>query len=170
MIFLECDNDEAVVRGLGFPRGSVEHHASKGRVAKFLQKATGGRHIGLIDQDPGSSPPAYFREFTITEQRPQLGLVRYRHRQEAKELIEIQPDLEPWLYAAAQQAGLRPKDFHLPERHSLLHDNPKAHARHVRSFIMALLEANSQHLLTLQAWLSGCPRRECEPGINRSTI
>ena len=50
MIFLECDNDEAVVRGLGFPRGAVEHHASKGRVAKFLQKAAGGNHFGLVGQ------------------------------------------------------------------------------------------------------------------------
>jgi hypothetical protein len=156
MIFLECDNDEAVVRGLGFPRGSVEHHASKGRVAKFLQKATGGKHIGLVDQDPGSNPPAYFREFTIVEQHPQLRLTRYRHRADAKELIEIQPDLEPWLYSAAQQAGLKPKDFHLPERYGQLHDNPKAHARHVRGFVAALVELDCPHLCILRDWLADC--------------
>jgi hypothetical protein len=33
MNFLECDNDEAVLRGLGFPRAAVEHHSSNGRVA-----------------------------------------------------------------------------------------------------------------------------------------
>ena len=153
MIFLECDNDEAVVRGLGFPRGAVEHHASKGRVAKFLQKAAGGKHFGLVDQDPGASPPGYFREFEIIEEHPALRLRRYRHRRDAKELIEIQPDLEPWLYAAAAQAGLKPKDFHLPERHSQLHDNPKAHARKVSELVNALLSARSPHLTKLRDWL-----------------
>jgi len=153
MIFLECDNDEAVVRGLGLPRAGIRHIASKGRVIAVLQKATGNGNIGLIDQDPGSSPPRYFREFVIVEQRPQLRLVRYRHRREAKELIEIQPDLEPWLYTAAQPAGLKPKDFHLPERHGQLHDNPKAHARHLSDFIKALLQVQSPHLGTLRDWL-----------------
>jgi hypothetical protein len=153
MIFLECDNDEAVVRGLGFPRGAVEHHASKGRVAKFLKKAAGGKHFGLVDQDPGASPPGYFREFDLIEERPALRLNRYRHRRDGKELIEIQPDLEPWLYSAAAQAGLKPQDFHLPERHQQLHDNPKAHARKVRDLVQELLAAGSPHLLKLKDWL-----------------
>lgn len=153
MIFLECDNDEALVRGLGFPRASLDHHSSKGRVAKALQKVAGGGHIGLIDQDPGSSPPGYFHEFVIVEQDPAVALVRYRHRLEEKELIEIQPDLEPWLYLAAQQAGMKLKDFYLPERHSQLHDNPKAYARRVGDLVKALLEAQSARLCLLREWL-----------------
>ena len=101
-----------------------------------------------------SSPPTYFREFTIVEQASKVSLVRYRHRRETKELIEIRPDLEPWLYSAAQQAGLRPKDFHLPERHGQLHDNPNALARRVSELVAALLAAGSPHVCTLQCWLS----------------
>jgi hypothetical protein len=154
MIFLECDNDEAVVRGLGFPRAQLRHIASKGRVLSVLQKAAGSGHIGLIDQDPGSNPSRYFREFTIVEQAARLALVRYRHRQEAKELIEIQPDLEPWLYEAARQSGMNPQDFHLPERHGHLHDNPNANATRLREFVNALRDAQCPHLSTLQTWLS----------------
>jgi hypothetical protein len=154
MIFLECDNDEAVVRGLGFPRSAVEHHSSKGRVAKFLQRAGGGKHIGFVDEDPGSSRPGYFGEFMMVEQASAVALVRYQHMHGAKELIEIQPDLEPWLYSAAARAGLNPKDFHLPERHQHLHDNPKAFARRVSDFVRALLVAQSPHLSTLKKWMS----------------
>ena len=141
------------MRGLGFSRSAVEHEASKGRVAKALQKAPRGKHTGLVDQDPGSSPPGYFREFTVIEQAPQFSLVRYRHRQDGKELIEIQPDLEPWLYSAASQAGIKPGAFHLPERHQLLHDNPKVHAQRVTELVKALLAAQCAHLTTLKNWL-----------------
>lgn len=153
MIHLECDNDEAVAFGLGFARATVRHSASKGRVSKSLQKAVGSAHVGLMDQDPGYAPPPYLREFKIIEAQPKLSLVRYQHPKEMKCFVEIQPDLEPWLYQAAKVSGLKPKDYYLPERHEQLHDNPKVFAKRLSVFVAELLKAQNPHLCLLQQWL-----------------
>ncbi len=153
MIFLECYNDEAVLRGLGVPKRNIEHEPGKSLVAEALLRSRHEQSIGLVDQDPGAALPPYFREFKKVDELPKLRLVRYQHPKDKKWLVEIQPDLEPWLYEAAKVASLKPKDFHLPESHRALHDNPRAHAKHVKEFAEALVKAGSAHLCQLQQWL-----------------
>ena len=51
MIHLECDNDEALVRALGFPKKFITHHAGKPRVAKALKESQANRVVGLVDED-----------------------------------------------------------------------------------------------------------------------
>ena len=153
MIHLECDNDEALVRGLGIPRRDITHHAGKPRVAKALQQSKPGGVVGLVDEDPGSNGPPYLKEFKLVDDLPELGLRRCKHRASEKWLIKIRPDLEPWLYATAKQAGLSPSDHRLPENHHMLHDHPKAHAAKLIAFVAGLAAKGNQRLLKLKSWL-----------------
>lgn len=153
MIHLECDNDEALCLALGKTRRQVSHHAGKGRVSKALSESNRSIDIGLIDQDPGQPPPKYLREFRIVEQRPALGLVLSKHPSEGKCLIEIQPDLEPWLYQIGRAIGIKATDYNLPENHSGLHQNAKRHRSHLMAYLAACVQANSPHLAKLTEWL-----------------
>jgi len=154
MIFVECDNDEALLRGLGIPKARFDHHASKPRVAKALQKAAANSGaIGLVDQDPHAGPPPYLKEFVEVENAAGLGLRRLKHRKDNKWLVEIQPDLEPWLYTTAKLADISPSTSHLPENYNVLHDHPKAHAKHLRDFVAGLLRRGNPRMTKLAEWL-----------------
>ena len=67
MIFLECFNDEAVVRALGFSKSQWLHDLAKSRVAHALEISRKSSDIALVDQDPGQSCPTYLREFKAAE-------------------------------------------------------------------------------------------------------
>lgn len=153
MIFLECFNDEATVRALGFSKSQWLHELAKSRVARALKSSGKNTDIALVDQDPGQSCPPFLKEFNAADSRPDLGLCLYRHPESGKRFIEIQPDLEPWLYAQSQAIGIFPVTHHLPRRHEDLHKNPKKHRCHLESFVKACLAANSPHLTKLAEWL-----------------
>lgn len=153
MIYLEGFNDEAVVRALGFSKSQWLHELAKSRVAHALEISRKASDIALVDQDPNKPCPSYLREFKAAESRPDLGLCLYQHPQSGKRFIEIQPDLEPWLYAQAQKIGVSPVTHHLPKRHDDLHKNFRKHRSHLESFVKACLAANSPHLAKLAEWL-----------------
>jgi len=153
MIHLECDNDEALMLALGKTRRQLSHHAGKGRVSKALFESLSSNDLGLIDQDPGQPPPRYLREFQTEDQAPALGLTLYRHPRQQKRLIEIQPDLEPWLYLIGPTVGVKPSDHRLPDTHSGLHQNAKKHRQNLLNYLAACLAAQSPHLLKLASWL-----------------
>ena len=153
MIHLECDNDEALVVALGRPIRQISHHAGKGRVSFALSKSPHSNDIGLIDQDPGQPPPPYLRQYQVVEDKRDLGLTLSKHPGEGKHLIEIQPDLEPWLYALGRTVSIRPGDHHLPGRHSGLHQEAKRHRRHLIAYLQACQRAGSPHLAKLAEWV-----------------
>lgn len=153
MIHLECDNDEALMLALGKPIRQISHHAGKGRVSKGLSTSNRAGDIGLIDQDPGQPPPPYLRQYKTVEQSSQLGLVLSKHPTEGKHLIEIQPDLEPWLYRIGPAVGINPTDHRLPEKPSGLHQEAKKHRQHLIDYLQACVKANSPHLAKLAEWL-----------------
>jgi hypothetical protein len=153
MIHLECDNDEALVRGLGIPRGAITHHAGKPRVSKALQESPSSGIVGLVDEDPGSGLPPYLKEFTVVEDRPELRIRRLKHRRDEKWLIVICPDLEPWLYEVAKKAAINPKTHHLPESHRLLHTHAKAHSVRLMEFVASIAASGNTNMVTLRSWL-----------------
>ena len=74
----------------------------KSLVAESLLRSRHEQSIGLVDQDPGAASPPYLKEFKVHDEVSRLRLVRYQHPKDQKWLVEIQPDLEPWLYDAAK--------------------------------------------------------------------
>ncbi|MEN3942621.1 hypothetical protein WJU23_15075 [Prosthecobacter sp. SYSU 5D2] len=154
MIHLECDNDETLILALGKSRAQVSHHAGKGRVSHALSKSENAKDIGLIDEDPGQPPPPYLREFKLVEDAPHVSLRLFLHPGQGKRLIEIQPDLEPWLYLIGKRVGVRPVDFNLPDNHTGLHQNAKKHRKHLLSYLAACEAAGSPHLAKMRQWLA----------------
>jgi hypothetical protein len=153
MIHLECDNDEPLIMALGKPIRNISHHAGKGRGSKGLSNSRCVNDFGLIDQDPGQPPPPYLRQYKVVEECSKLGLVLSKHPSEGKHLIEIQPDLEPWLYRIGPAVGIKPTDHRLPEKPSGLHEEAKKHRHHLISYLQACVNANSPHLAKLAEWL-----------------
>ena len=154
MIYLECFNDEATVRALGFPRARLSHEPAKSRVAHALQASRSPSDIGLVDEDPQGSCPQYLREFREIESFPHLGLRLFRHPVNQQHFIEIQPDLEPWLYQVGAAIGIKPQDHHLPAKHSDLHKSHKQHRQHLTAYVQACRSAGSPHLAKLVEWLA----------------
>lgn len=153
MIHLECDNDETLMLALGVTRNQMSHHAGKGRVSKALAQSPRELDLGLVDQDPGQPPPKYLREFRVVESAEELGLVLYEHPVDQKRLVEIRPDLEPWLYLAGPAVGVRPVDHRLSERHSGLHRAAKRLRTNLMDYLAACRRADSPHLSRLASWI-----------------
>ncbi len=153
MIHLECDNDETLMLAMGVPRRAISHHAGKGRVSKALSNASRSSDIGLIDEDPGQPPPRYLREFRLVEEAITLGLVLYRHPVEGKRLIEIRPDLEPWLYQIGPVVGVHPIEYRLPDVPSGLHQRARKLRASLLSYLAACRAAGSPHLTKLESWI-----------------
>lgn len=153
MIHLECDNDETLMLALGVPRRAISHHAGKGRVSKALSIASRSSEIGLIDEDPGQPPPRYLREFRIVEESSALGLVLYQHPAEGKRLVEIRPDLEPWLYRIGPVVGVHPMEHRLPGVPSGLHQQARKLRPALLSYLAACRAARSPHLTKLEGWI-----------------
>lgn len=152
MILVECFNDESLVRGLGFSVRQIEHHASKGRVAKALEKKQ-GPVVALVDEDPGAGQPAYFRQFKELERQSALRLRLLQHPRDLKWVIEVQPDLEPWLVEAARVGEVPLKSYYLPDSGSGLHLNPKAQAEKLRGWAAAMLASGCPRCSKLHEWL-----------------
>ncbi len=87
------------------------------------------------------------------QQEAALGLALYQHPAEGKRLIEIQPDLEPWLYQFGPAVGIQPSAHHLPETHQGLHQNARKHWQHLLDYLAACRAAGSPHLSKLAEWL-----------------
>jgi len=153
MIHLECDNDESLMLALGKPRSLLSHHAGKGRVSIALSKSRSSCDIGLIDEDPGQPPPRYLREYQVIEACANYGLVLRKHPSEGKLLIEIRPDMEPWLYMLGSSVSIKPQDHRLPAKPSGLHLEGKRHRQHLITYLKACMEAGSPHLSKLREWL-----------------
>jgi len=153
MIHLECDNDEALMLALGKPIRQISHHAGKGRVSKALSTSSRANDFGLIDEDPGQPPPPYLRQYSVVEQSSNLGLVLSKHPTEGKHLIEIQPDLEPWVYRIGPAVGIKPTDHRLPPKPYDLRNQAKKHRQHLIAYLRACVTANSPHLAKLGEWL-----------------
>ena len=154
MIHLECDNDESLMLAMGVPRRAMSHHAGKGRVSKALSNSSCSSDIGLIDEDPGQPPPRYLREFRLVEESTALGLVLYQHPLEGKRLIEIRPDLEPWLYRIGPIVGVHPIQHRLPGVPSGLHQRARKLRTGLLSYLAACREAGSPHLAKLEGWIA----------------
>jgi hypothetical protein len=155
VIFVECFPDTVLVTLLGQPRSEVKHVRGKGRVVSSAWENEGS--LGLVDEDPGIPQPRRLREFSV---RRSIGSVQLREHPHTRSiLVVLSPKLEGWLIKAATDAGLRMKDFRLPDNLSDLHaELSSSRIRKVRSklhpFLEALRERRSTHLADLHKALA----------------
>lgn len=146
MVFVECTRDVNFVRALGVQRAKIVHAGGKGEVIKridrWLRKYPGSPVAGLVDEDPGTKPPAGFNSYR--QHRSEPGYAVYEHNQHQAQLVVLRPRLEEWLYARAKECGLEPSSFGLPPKAGELHSlPPRARAECFERFVQALLAKDS---------------------------
>ena len=147
--YLECSNDEAVVRALGIP-GKLTHEAGSGEVANALKKAE-SPCIAMVDEDPMGTVPSYLKTF-VEEDRGD-GLILKKHPKQGHRLVVVMPDLEPWLLKVAKGAGIPPEKFQLPSKANQLHQIGPNQRLRFSKWITAMVEAGAPGLVRLKKWL-----------------
>jgi hypothetical protein len=121
MIFVECDSDEVLVKTLGVAVEEISHKGSKGGKPQVYNKLNEDRNAkGMVDADPGCSPPPYDKEFERIEISEDVELKVDRNRN--NHLIVLHPKLEDWIISSAKKAQVRMKDYGLPNDSEGLQD------------------------------------------------
>lgn len=150
MIVLECNNDEFLVKNLGFSKKQVRHESCKGKVLKKIRITP--HAVGMVDEDPQSTPPREMQEYIKIKSGEGIRLFRKKNDQK-KKLVLISPYLEHWLLDRAKQNKIKPKDYALPDNPKKLHNITHAEKnKNFREFIRTLISADKE-IHTLKKWL-----------------
>jgi len=118
MIFLECEPDKALVKGLGIPRKEIKHMFSKGNVCNRLEKTKNSK--GLVDEDPLNPQPSYIGKLKFLSRGHGIKLLVDEKNQNY--LIVLCPRLEDWVLNVAKQASIDVLTHGLPNDPNKLHE------------------------------------------------
>ncbi|HDH96160.1 MAG TPA: hypothetical protein ENF73_00345 [Proteobacteria bacterium] len=151
MIFVECKPDEVLIRTLGVPRTRLRHVHDKPRVIKLVRRRDGS--TGMIDEDPTSAQPGFLKEFKEVGVEHRIKLLR--HSEKGSRLIVLCPRLEEWIIAAAEEAGVDPRRYGLPNDAAGLKRVINHQLNEYRKLVEEVLDKGSQRLGRLKALLSG---------------
>lgn len=148
MIFVECEPDKALLRTLGVPRKQINHSGNKGNICNRLAKTKSSK--GLIDEDPSSTQPSYIGKLKLLSAENNIKL--FHDKGGDNYLIVLCPRLEEWILRAAQEAGVSPNDFGLPNGANQLH---KIINTKVETFVILLkgLKGKSKMMKVLETMI-----------------
>lgn len=153
MIFLECNNDEFLIKSLGFSRKQIFHVYNKGEVVKRVGKAVNA--IGIIDKDLDRDRPKAMSEYIeVKNNRANGDIVLLQKKDDKqKKLVQISPYLEHWLLNRAKKNKINPKNFDLPDDPKKLHALTKLESnKKFQKFLGKLIETDSE-IQTLKKWI-----------------
>ncbi len=153
MIFLECNNDEFLIKSLGFSRKQIFHVFNKGEVVKRVGKSVKG--IGIIDKDLDRDRPKAMDDYIeVKNNRANGDIILFQKKDDKhKKLIQISPFLEHWLLNRAQKNKIKPKNFNLPDDPQKLHALTKLERnKKFQKFLEKLIETDSE-IQTLKRWI-----------------
>lgn len=125
-IFVECKPDRLLARHL-FADASTDivHLGGKPGVCKQLRRSR--EAIGLMDEDPLSNQPKYFRELERQVRDPSSGIEMLLDRERNNAAFLLCPRLEEWILEVAEKAGVGPGEHGLPgdgaELHKIINKN-----------------------------------------------
>ncbi len=74
VIFLECNNDEFLIKSLGFLKKQISHERCKGEVVKKVGKKT--HAIGIIDEDDRTNEPNDIKKYSLNQTRGCIKLLQ----------------------------------------------------------------------------------------------
>lgn len=153
MIFLECNNDELLIKSLGFSRKQIVHAHNKGEVVKRVGKAANA--IGIIDKDLDRNRPKVMNDYVeIKNNRTNGDIILFQKKDDKqKRLIQISPFLEHWLLKRAKRNKIKPKNFNLPDDPQKLHGLSNLERnKKFQKFMEKLIETDSE-IQTLKKWI-----------------
>jgi hypothetical protein len=155
-VFVECNNDEALVRSLVIRNQRIVHVAGKVHVLRKLAECEVAA-LGIIDDDTGKQHSGYPKEmvkYCACENGFKLTLMRHSGVA-GKSVVRIGPWLEQWLIDRAHDCRLSLDRYGLPTKASALHKTP--HLDLNPEFIRFLSELASADdgMKLLGKWLNG---------------
>jgi hypothetical protein len=153
MIFLECYNDEILVKSLGFTNKQISHQKCKGEVVKKVGKSSGA--IGIIDEDKKANEPKEMKNYKeIIENKADRTVKLLQKKDDKnKKLVQISPYLEHWLLNRARRNKIKPADFSLPDDPKKLHAIPNLERnKNFQKFLDRLIETDVE-IQTLKKWI-----------------
>lgn len=116
----ECHADTAFVRAMYFNEGhripgdDYQHASGTPWVKITMERAPedGPAIVAFIDND-AKHTPNYFKEFQLVNLHPRVQFKK--HRLTERYLVVVDPAIERFLMAEAQDLGIRLQDYGLPE-------------------------------------------------------
>ncbi len=148
MIYLECYSDKALVSAFGIPKKEINHVYSKGNICNRLAK--GRNCIGLVDEDPESSQPSYFRKLHTGSRQSEIAL--FYDKESNNRIIALCPRLEEWILKAAKEAGVNLDKYGLPNKAIPLHEVINSRVDHFKKLVEDI-KTKSQRMKTLAGFL-----------------
>jgi len=148
-LFLECDADERLARLMGFTRRDIEHAGGKGAVCNGLLRNRGV--LGMVDEDPNKSQPAYLSTCRLIGEQHRIRLLADEER--GNRVVMLCPDLEGWLVEALKKQKIPHSKFGLPDNPEHVHGVINTRLKAVEDIVRALNEAGSKPLEYLQSLL-----------------
>ncbi|RLF09836.1 MAG: hypothetical protein DRJ62_06030 [Thermoprotei archaeon] len=142
MIIVECYAEVVLIETLGF--NDIRHEENKAAVIEELKKRAGShvRVVGLVDEDPSSPWPSYWRRFRQIKASGH-GFSVWAGPGGNVYAILLHPRHEEWIYDVARRYGFNVRNYHLPQSRerfwSLLHSGRRTRRR-VLSCYRKLLE------------------------------
>lgn len=150
-LFVECKPDETLAFALGVPCKRIEH-ALRGKAGVCAQLARRNGEIGMVDEDPGSAVPTYFKSLVEKNWEHSVRLLVDKARN--NRIVVISPRLEEWLVQTTRSAGLKLTDFGFESDNGVrLHAEINQRLGSLGRLVEALLKAQNPRILKLQSLL-----------------
>ncbi|MCK4764322.1 MAG: hypothetical protein KAW12_19135 [Candidatus Aminicenantes bacterium] len=153
MIVLECNNDELIIKSLGFSRRQISHQRCKGEVVKKVGKLAVA--VGIIDEDFNLNRPREMDSYIeVGKKYPGRKIRLFQKRgDKGKKLIQISPRIEDWILYRAKRNRLDPKKFNLPDDPHKLHVIPNLDRhRGFKEFFKKLIDVDEE-IKSLRKWV-----------------
>jgi exoribonuclease R len=146
MILIECNNDEELVKQLGFKNKQCKHELNKGEVVKRLKRES-NISIGIVDEDKEADQPSDMKFYHTIDT---VGSIKLKRKDSIRFLIVISPRLEEWIYGVARRNKIIPEDYGLPK---VAHRLPKKPDHKFKEFLKVLIENNDLEIETMRQWI-----------------
>jgi len=154
MIFLECNNDEILIKSLGFTNKQISHQNCKGEVVKRVSKESSSA-IGIIDEDKDVNAPKEIKNYRPINEHQKNRTIHLLQKidDEKKRLIQVSPYLEHWLLIRAIENKIFPGEFLLPNDPHKLHKIPNLDRnKNFREFLKQLIKKDAEIQL-MKKWI-----------------
>jgi hypothetical protein len=131
----------------GAPYRDISHSGNKSNVIRELTEEYRNA-VGLIDEDPGSTPPPKIRRFTQEKQIPEYSYRLLYDESRNNRLVVLYPRLEEWILNTCRVNDVDVTRFRLPDNPSRLHNMINYRIPQFRSILEEL--NNTDHFNSLR--------------------
>lgn len=142
MIYVECKPHRTLVMSIAnFPRKEILHDLKgKYEVCKQLAKRSGFK--ALLDEDPLSLQPLYFKRVRVENDLPEHDLRLLHDGSKDNYLVILCPRLPEWVLRTAKEAGINMKKYDLPDDGTQLHREINASLDKFESLLKELRDSS----------------------------